>query len=85
MAMNLAEQLQNRKRSLKKSSDKMKDFSSPKTAGFTTPEEIRQYEDSVLDVNTERWMTQLADVTFPTVTCPFTMKDATIFLEIYKR
>ncbi|XP_033730566.1 cell division cycle protein 123-like [Pecten maximus] len=83
MTESLADQLKNVK--LKKSAEPMKDFSNPKTMGFTSAQEIRDYEDKVLDVNTERWIQLLSDVTFPTVTCPFTLDDAKLFIECYKR
>ncbi|OWF45332.1 cell division cycle protein 123-like [Mizuhopecten yessoensis] len=83
MTESLADQL--KKVKLKKSAEPMKDFSNPKTMGFTSAKEIREYEDKVLDVNTERWIQLLSDVTFPTVTCPFTLDDAKLFIECYKR
>lgn len=83
MAESLADQLKRVK--LKTSSAPIKDYSAPKTSGFTTQEEIRDYEDSVLSVNTEIWIDLLNDVTFPTVTCQFTIEDAQLFIELYKR
>lgn len=83
MAESLADQL--KKVKLKKSAEPMKDFSNPKTMGFTSAQEIKDYEDKVLGVNTERWVELLSDVTFPTVTCPFTIDDAKLFIECYKR
>ncbi|XP_060075112.1 cell division cycle protein 123 homolog [Ylistrum balloti] len=83
MNESLADQLKRVK--LKKSAEPMKDFSNPKTMGFTSAQEIHDYEDKVLDVNTERWIQLLNDVTFPTVTCSFTLDDAKLFIDCYKR
>lgn len=79
----LAEQLSAVK--LKKSNQPTKDFSSPKTAGFLKEEDIKAYEKSVLEVNTEHWIDLLKDDTFPTVLCPFFLEEAQVFIKIYER
>lgn len=79
----LAEQLSAVK--LKKSTEPIKDFSSPKTAGFLKDEDIKAYEKCVLEVNTEHWIDLLRDETFPTVLCPFLMEEAQVFINIYER
>lgn len=81
--MSLAEQLSAVK--LKKSKEPIKDFSSPKTAGFLKEEEIKEYEKCVLEVNTEHWIDLLKDETFPTVLCPFLLEEAQVFINIYER
>ncbi|KAK3587927.1 hypothetical protein CHS0354_014445 [Potamilus streckersoni] len=70
---------------LRKVTDPIKDFSSPKTAGFLKEEEIKAYEKSVLNVNTEIWLDVLRDETFETVLCPFELHEAQVFLDIYQR
>ncbi|KAL3832700.1 hypothetical protein ACJMK2_024320 [Sinanodonta woodiana] len=81
--MSLSDQL--KAVTLRKVTDPIKDFSSPKTAGFLKEEEIKAYEKSVLEVNTENWLDVLRDETFETVLCPFELHEAQVFLEIYQR
>ena len=83
MASNLANQLQKVK--LKKCEEPMRDFSDPKIGGYSTTEEIKDYEDKVLAVNTENWIDLLRDETFPTILAPFTMEDAKLFMDVYTR
>ncbi|XP_053374671.1 uncharacterized protein LOC123531612 [Mercenaria mercenaria] len=70
---------------LKKSKEPIKDFSSPKTAGFLKEEDIKEYEKCVLEVNTEHWIDLLKGETFPTVLCPFLLEEAQVFIGIYER
>ncbi|RUS81413.1 hypothetical protein EGW08_010851 [Elysia chlorotica] len=79
----LAEQLQSVK--LKKSSEPQKDFSSPKTAGYVSQDEIESYQMSVLDVNTEEWFDLLEDYTFSSSYVPMDIEDAKLFVAIYER
>ncbi|XP_046350121.2 cell division cycle protein 123-like [Haliotis rufescens] len=78
----LAEQLRNCK--LKKVTEPIKDFSSPKTAGYISQEEITLYQNSVLDVNTEKWMHILKELTFPTELCPLKIEEARLFVQIFE-
>ncbi|KAL5006465.1 hypothetical protein ScPMuIL_015271 [Solemya velum] len=80
---NLSEQLKAVK--LRKSKEPTKDFSDPKTAGFIDTEVIKQYESSVLEVNTENWLEILSTETFPSHLCPLTLEDAQLFLDVYTR
>ena len=43
------------------------------------------YEEHVLEVNTEYWLDMLKDETFPTTFCPFKLEEAHVFMDIYKR
>ncbi|XP_052805948.1 uncharacterized protein LOC128235214 [Mya arenaria] len=70
---------------LKKSTEPIKDFSSARTAGFMKDEDIKAYEKSVLEVNTEHWIDLLKDETFPTELCPFLLEEAKVFLAVYER
>ncbi|GFO13449.1 cell division cycle protein 123 homolog [Plakobranchus ocellatus] len=79
----LEEQLRSVK--LKKSSKPQKDFSSPKTAGYISQEEIEAYQTSVLDVNTEEWLDLVKDFTFPSCYETLNVEDAKLFVDIYKR
>lgn len=79
----LAEQLRSVK--LKKSSEPQKDYSSPKTAGYISQEEIQSYRESVLDVNTEEWFELLEKYTFPSCYVPMNIKDAELFVSVYQR
>ncbi|XP_046561507.1 cell division cycle protein 123-like [Haliotis rubra] len=78
----LTEQLKNCK--LKKVTDPIKDFSSPKTAGYMSQEEITLYQNSVIDVNTEKWMHVLKELTFPTELCPLKIEEANLFVKIFE-
>ncbi|KAK7109019.1 uncharacterized protein [Littorina saxatilis] len=79
----LADQLKAVK--LSKSDEPMKDFSSPKTAGFMRDEEITQYQEHVLEVNTEKWLHILQEETFPTEYCPLHLNEAQMVLSVYER
>lgn len=79
----LAEQLKSAK--LKKSVVPMKDYSCPKKAGFLKEDDIKEYERSVLEVNTENWLDILRDLTFPTILCPLYIEEAFMFINIYER
>ena len=70
---------------LKKSLEPQKDFSSPKTAGYISQEEIQSYQMSVLDVNTEEWFELLEDYTFPSRCVPIDIEDAKLFVSIFDR
>ncbi|XP_050418437.1 uncharacterized protein LOC126831840 isoform X1 [Patella vulgata] len=70
---------------LKKSAHATKDYSSPKLAGFTSSEEIKEYQNAVLDVNTELWQECLKEVTFPSKYCPISIEEAETFVRIFER
>ncbi|GFS15448.1 cell division cycle protein 123 homolog [Elysia marginata] len=70
---------------LKHSSEPQKDFSSPKTAGYISQDEIQSYQESVLDVNTEEWFELLEDYTFPSCYVPMDIEDAKLFVALYER
>ncbi|CAH1773218.1 unnamed protein product [Owenia fusiformis] len=70
---------------LKKSAKPTSDFSNPKLGGFISEQEISDYQNSVLDVNTELWVDILKEETFPTKYCEITKEDANLFIEIYER
>ena len=46
---------------------------------------VSDYEEHVLEVNTEYWLDILKTETFPTTYCPFRIDEAEIFIDIYKR
>ncbi|KAL4222897.1 hypothetical protein ACF0H5_018937 [Mactra antiquata] len=79
----LADQLKSVK--LKKRAEPVRDYSTPKTGGFLSEAEIKDYEKSVLEVNTEKWIDLLKDETFPTILCPFKLEAAKVFINIYER
>ena len=79
----LEEQLRSVK--LKRFSELQKDFSSPKTAGYISQEEIESYQASVLDVNTEEWLDALREYTFPSCFVPMDIEAAKLFVAIYER
>lgn len=81
--VDLAEQLKSVK--LKKSKDQTKDFSSPKTAGFMSEQEVTSYQEQVLEVNTERWLHILQAETFPTEYCPLHLEEAEMIVSVYER
>ncbi|XP_041359284.1 uncharacterized protein LOC121375728 isoform X2 [Gigantopelta aegis] len=82
--MSLADQL--RKVQLKSPKEPMKDFSSPRVSGgFVSDTEIAEYQNSVLDVNTELWLDLLADVTFPTEYCAIERHEAKLFISVFER
>ncbi|XP_052091825.1 cell division cycle protein 123 homolog [Mytilus californianus] len=83
MAENLVDQLKHVK--LKKIKEPTHDFSGLKTSGYLTEDEIKDYDDNVLAANTEHWIHMLQDVTFPTVTAPFHLEDAQLFIDVYTR
>ncbi|XP_063421799.1 translation initiation factor eIF2 assembly protein-like [Mytilus trossulus] len=83
MAANLADQLKHVK--LKKTKEPTRDYSGLKTGGYLTEDEIKDYDDNVLAANTEHWVDILRDVTFPTVTTPFHLEDAKLFIDVYTR
>ncbi|XP_076439619.1 uncharacterized protein LOC143279460 [Babylonia areolata] len=79
----LAEQL--KKVKLRASAEPMRDFSSPKTAGFITDHEVEDYQDKVLDVNTEVWLSLLEEETFPSDYCPIQPAEAQLIVSVYER
>ncbi|ESO84439.1 hypothetical protein LOTGIDRAFT_176123, partial [Lottia gigantea] len=70
---------------LKKSDHEIKDYSSPKLAGFISKQEITDYQNTCLDVNTEMWLHFLQDITFPSQFCEVKMKEAETFIKIFER
>ncbi|KAL8624104.1 hypothetical protein ACOMHN_036107 [Nucella lapillus] len=70
---------------LKTPAEPMKDFSAPKTAGFMTDQEVSDYQEKVLDVNTECWLSLLEEVTFPTDYCPIHLPEAEIIVSVFER
>lgn len=79
----LSEQLKSVK--LKKSEEPTKDYSSPKTAGFVSDKEVTEYQEKVLDVNTEKWLNILQEDTFPTKYCPLYLQEAQMIMAVYER
>lgn len=73
------------KQKLKPSSEPMKDFSSPKLAGFIKQADIDEYQGKVLDVNTEKWLDLLKGLTFPTRYSPISVEQARLFVSVYGR
>lgn len=81
---NLADQLKAMK--LKKvEANEIKDYSSPKTAGFMRKEDVDDYQSSVLEVNFEEWMDLLHNLTFPSQLLEITRKEAQLFVSIYEK
>ncbi|XP_064614261.1 uncharacterized protein LOC135477955 [Liolophura sinensis] len=73
------------KQKLKPSPEPMKDFSSPKMAGFIKQADIDEYQGKVLDVNTEKWLDLLKDVTFTTCYSSISIEQARLFVNVYER
>lgn len=59
------------------------DSSAPKLKGFISEGDIRKYQDDVLDVNLEHWISLLGDITFHTEFYPITLEDAQTFIDSY--
>ena len=54
-------------------------------AGFLSSQEIHDYQQAVLDVNTEEWLDILREETFPSCYCPLLLEDANLFISVYER
>lgn len=80
--LNFTDQLKSVK--LKKVSGSVRDFSSPKLAGFLTKEEFSSYQNKVLNCNFENWFSLLKEFTFETKFCSITYADACLFVKIYE-
>lgn len=70
---------------LRKSNIPIKDYSSPKLAGFITHSEINEYQDKVLDCNIETWYCLIKEYTFPTVFCSLSLDEAQLFIQVYEK
>lgn len=62
----------------------VRDASAPQLASFAeSAEQVREYQDSVLDINIESWYPLIADYTFPTEFVPMTPSDGQLFVDSY--
>lgn len=48
-------------------------------------QQIREYQENVLNFNAERWLEILQDITFPTEYCPLYLKEAETIVAVYDR
>ena len=55
------------------------------TPGYLSKQEVSDYQNKVLDVNTESWLGLLLEETFPTSYCPLLVEDAEFFVRLYER
>jgi len=60
------------------------DSSGPKLTGFISEDDVRKYQDDVLDVNMEFWVGLLGETTFRTEFYPIGLDDAQTFIECYE-
>ncbi|KAK0044948.1 cell division cycle protein 123 [Biomphalaria pfeifferi] len=70
---------------LKKNSEPIKDYSSPKLGGFMKQEEIDEYQNNVLDVNIETWFELIKEHSFPSTFLHISSEEAKLFVKIYER
>jgi hypothetical protein len=47
--------------------------------------DISAYQQKVLEVNTERWLSRLQHLTFPTSFCPLSFPEAELFIRCYEK
>jgi hypothetical protein len=80
--LNLSDQLKSVQ--LRKVTKQIRDFSSPKLAGFLTKDECSSYQNEVLNCNFEKWFDLLKECTFETKFSPITYEDACLFVRIYE-
>ena len=80
---NFTEELLGKK--LRKSDKPIRDYSDPKLAGFLMPNEVKNYQETVLECNIECWYDIIKECTFSTVFCPLTIDDAKLFISIYEK
>lgn len=62
-----------------------RDYSDPKLAGFTSQQEVFNYQKAVLQCNIENWYEIIKNCTFKTAFCEILNSEAKIFVQIYKR
>ena len=61
-----------------------RDSSAPQLATFAeSAEDVRVYQNAVLDINIESWYPLIADFTFPTEFVPMTQADGQLFVDSY--
>lgn len=53
--------------------------------GFLKASEVSSYQKEVLEVNTERWLSALRHLTFPTRYCPIEVDEAKLFIHCYEK
>lgn len=82
--MSLEDELK-RARLRKVDNAEIKDFSSPRLAGFLSQAELDIYTDKVVQCNLENWYHLLGECTFATRLCPITKNEARLIISIYEQ
>ena len=69
---------------LRPSAEPIRDASAPQLTGFAeTAEQVREYQDAVLDINIEAWYPLIAGFTFATEFVPMSPADGQLFVDSY--